>query len=375
MLRQLQPSGRGGGANDPPGLPERRSGGVAGPAAWWGEQWWRAILHQIRTSRVFVFLISESWAQSKPCQAEYAYAKALGIPLLPVQVGDLASLRILPFGNLQMIDYRLASKDAFIVMLQSVARLSAVAWTTPAPPPPEPDVPYEYLMRLGDRAAAASLPPEAQIDLLDQIRRALEVETDERARQDLVGLLATLRGRSDITFRTATEADNLVASLRGGGSRPHTGAVRPAPDSGGGPPWNRAGTGAATPRVFLADAGRPGAGAFGDRLHPGIHRALVRADPLRRRRRGVCRRRYVAKGEAGRRRARLFDRRNHRRGHLWRPCGHVRLRLTVCAQLASGLIQPAWCTTPGRRAIARWVATHWPRRQLIRSAAALDAAP
>jgi hypothetical protein len=230
---------------------------VAGPAAWWGEQWWRAILQQIRTSRVFVFLVSESWAQSKPCQAEYAYAKALGIPLLPVQVGDLASLRILLFGKLQMIDYRLASKDAFIVLLQSVVRLSAVAWTAPAPPPPEPDVPYEYLMRLGDRAAAASLPPEAQIDLLDQIRRALEVETDERARQDLVGLLATLRGRSDITFRTATEADNLVASLRGGGSRPHTGTVLAPPDSGGAPRWNQVGTGAATPRVFLTDAAQP----------------------------------------------------------------------------------------------------------------------
>jgi hypothetical protein len=192
-----------------------------------GEQWWRTILQEIRSSSIFIFLVSDGWARSKPCQAEYAYARTLGIPMLPVQVGELASLRTVPFGNLQLVDYRMASKDAFISLFQAVVRLNAAGWSVPAPPPPEPPVPYEYLMRLGDRVSAQSLSADDQLDVLDQIRRALQVETDEGARQDLIGLLGTLRGRNDVTFRTATEADNLLAGLRSG-PRPTVAASQPA---------------------------------------------------------------------------------------------------------------------------------------------------
>ncbi len=191
-----------------------------------GEQWWRTILQEIRSSSIFIFLVSDGWARSKPCQAEYAYARTLGIPMLPVQVGELASLRTVPFGNLQLIDYRTASKDAFISLFQAVVRLNAAGWSEPSPPPPEPPVPYEYLMRLGDRVSTQSLSADDQLDVLDQIRRTLQVETDEGARQDLIGLLGTLRGRSDVTFRTATEVDNLLAGLRSG-PRPTLAASQP----------------------------------------------------------------------------------------------------------------------------------------------------
>jgi hypothetical protein len=52
-----------------------------------GEAWWRAILEQIRGCDVFIFALSQSSIDSKPCQAELQYAQALGLPILPVQVG------------------------------------------------------------------------------------------------------------------------------------------------------------------------------------------------------------------------------------------------------------------------------------------------
>lgn len=57
-----------------------------------GEAWWRAILEQIRSCDVFIFALSQNSIQSKPCQAELDYARALGLPILPVQIGPVDSL-------------------------------------------------------------------------------------------------------------------------------------------------------------------------------------------------------------------------------------------------------------------------------------------
>lgn len=181
-----------------------------------GVKWWQTILQQIRTSDVFIFAVSEHWRRSKPCQQEFLYATALGIPLLPVQVGPVDNLRTLSFGQLQLIDYQSGSKSAFIGLLNAVQQLTRSGWARPATLPPEPPIPYEYLMRLGDRVAAQSLSSAEQLELLDQIRRALEEETDERARDDLRGLLVRLRQRSDVTYRTATEVDAVLAQQRTG---------------------------------------------------------------------------------------------------------------------------------------------------------------
>jgi hypothetical protein len=92
-------------------------------------------------------------------------------------------------------------------------------------------VPYEYLMRLGDRLSAPALSPDSQLELLDQLRRDLEVENDDRARADLRNLLITLRNRNDVTHRTANEVEKvLAASVPGAPAREMSAAsVTPAP--------------------------------------------------------------------------------------------------------------------------------------------------
>ena len=71
-----------------------------------GDAWWRAILEQIRGCDVFIFALSQNSIQSKPCQAELQYAQALGLPILPVQVGPVDSMQLNPLATVQTVDYR-----------------------------------------------------------------------------------------------------------------------------------------------------------------------------------------------------------------------------------------------------------------------------
>ncbi len=71
-----------------------------------GEEWWQEILDQIRRSEVFVLALSDHSLTSRPCRAELDYAMALGIPVLPVQVGEIGSLRTLPIAERQVVDVR-----------------------------------------------------------------------------------------------------------------------------------------------------------------------------------------------------------------------------------------------------------------------------
>ena len=71
-----------------------------------GDAWWPEILSQIRESAVFVFALSDSSLRSKPCRAELDYAEALGLPILPVQIGQVSTYRTHPIFARQLVDYR-----------------------------------------------------------------------------------------------------------------------------------------------------------------------------------------------------------------------------------------------------------------------------
>ncbi len=53
-----------------------------------GTPWWSRILSEIRAADGFVYVASSESAQSVACQRELAYALALGLPVLPLAVGD-----------------------------------------------------------------------------------------------------------------------------------------------------------------------------------------------------------------------------------------------------------------------------------------------
>jgi hypothetical protein len=177
-----------------------------------GDPWWQDILRQIRDCDVFVVALSENSLASKPCRAELAYARALGVPILPVQIGPVPNLRATPVADIQVIDYRQRTDMTGIALIAGVQDAMRSRQPLPDPLPPAPPVPFEYLLRLGEAMDATHLPPDQQGNLLRQLRECLETEDDEGVREDARGLLRALRRRPDVTHRHVVEIDELLGA-------------------------------------------------------------------------------------------------------------------------------------------------------------------
>ena len=180
-----------------------------------GDAWWRAILEQIRGCDVFVFALSQNSIESKPCQAELRYAQALGLPILPVQVGAVDSMQLNPVATVQTVDYRTSTSTAGMRLLSALHRAQTQRLPLPSPLPPEPSVPFEYLIRLYTTISGTDqLSPRDQAALVTQLQFGLREDGDhDAARKDIVMLLNKLRDREDVTYRTRTDVDAILASV------------------------------------------------------------------------------------------------------------------------------------------------------------------
>jgi serine/threonine kinase PknH len=193
-----------------------------------GEAWWNEILEQIRSCELFIVALSNHSLESKPCQAELRYAKALQRPILPVRIGPVDSMRANPLASLQVIEYENPSVDAGIQLVTAVHGLAAQHRPLPSPLPDEPPVPFAYLMRLSSTLAEQDLDPRQQTHLVTELKAGLEEDGDDpTARNDIARLLRMLRDRSDVTYRTRTEIDELLASVE---SKTPTAAASTQPD-------------------------------------------------------------------------------------------------------------------------------------------------
>jgi len=176
-----------------------------------GYPWWQDILRRIRQCDVLLFVLSKNSLTSKPCLAELAYARALGLPVLPVQVGPVGNLGLTPVADIQIVDYRERTPAKAVALLAAIHESERQRVPLPEPLPEPPPVPYEYLPRLGSAIGAAQLTPDQQGDFICQCREVLETEDDEGVRDDVRELLRALRHRPDITYRCATAVDHLLA--------------------------------------------------------------------------------------------------------------------------------------------------------------------
>lgn len=176
-----------------------------------GQAWWAAILENIRGCSVFVFALSENSLTSKPCRAEASYAQALGIPVLPVQIGEVGSYRSNPIFATQVIDYRQKTSAAGIALIGAVNDLAARPGQLPDPLPAPPPIPYEYLLLLGKAIEGTEvIAPAEQVAILTQLRQAIQDEHDPGVRSDVQKLLLALRNRSDTTYPTVRDIDAIV---------------------------------------------------------------------------------------------------------------------------------------------------------------------
>jgi serine/threonine kinase PknH len=183
-----------------------------------GEAWWQRILHQIQSCTVFVVALSNSCLQSKPCRAEMDYAKALGLPILPVIIGDVDSYRIDPIFNVQSVDLRNSDVASGAALIAAVRERATERKELPDPLPDPPPIPYEFLQRLGVAIdSPEELSPTEQSTMLADLRQALRREDDETVSEDIRRLLRTLRRRSEVTLTTVDEIDELLRRYAGAG--------------------------------------------------------------------------------------------------------------------------------------------------------------
>ena len=191
-----------------------------------GDAWWTEILTRIRGCTVFLFALSERSLYSKPCRAELNYAQDLGLPILPVQIGEVSSYRADPIFSRQLIDYRSATGAAGFALMGALNQHATDRVELPDPLPAAPPIPYEYLQRLGAQIHdPAMLAPPAQAQMLFELRNALHEEYDHTAQEDIRKQLAMLRRRSDVTLAIAGEIDTIL----GGKTSSEAGTVAQAP--------------------------------------------------------------------------------------------------------------------------------------------------
>lgn len=201
-----------------------------------GDAWWNEILRQIRECTVFIFALSDHSMHSKPCQAELDYARRLGVPIIPLQVGPVSTMRAGPFADVQVIDYSRPNSTAAMELFAAIQRLSTNRGPLAHPDAEPPGVPFAYLMRLRNEIDSPTLTGEGQDRVLSELTRAFEQE-EVAVRPDIVDLMRELRVRPDVTWRVANQLDRIltpVGATAGGGTGTTGSPQGPSPASASG---------------------------------------------------------------------------------------------------------------------------------------------
>lgn len=157
-----------------------------------GEVWWVRILQNIRQADVVIFALSDNALHSKPCRAGLDYAIALERTILPIKVGPVANFRANPLSALQTIEFH--PNDAHSAFAIMAAVDEAAKRRHPLPPvlPPEPQIPFAYISSLSKQIDNGELSPRAQIDAVDELRKAYREETDRSVHADILAILRSL---------------------------------------------------------------------------------------------------------------------------------------------------------------------------------------
>jgi hypothetical protein len=157
-----------------------------------GDIWWPTILDHIRSCTVFLFALSDTSLESRACLLELDYAEKLGRPVLPVRVGQVVKQHGNPLVQRQFVQFRPNDAVSGFEVLAAADRSAERCPPLPEPLPPEPPIPFAYLRQIAQQIEATELGPRVQLDVIDQLRRALAEETDRSVRQEIVEVLRSL---------------------------------------------------------------------------------------------------------------------------------------------------------------------------------------
>jgi hypothetical protein len=207
-----------------------------------GQQWWDAILDQIRECRCFIFGLSETSLNSLACRSELDYAHALARPIIPVLVGQPVPDPILPpmLAETQRVDA--TNPRQLARALLALPPPPALPDPLPVPPP----VPISYINEIADKVNQEHLTVAEQHDILGRLKPRLR---DEDAREGALTLLRRLRRHQDINAWVAEDIDAELAR--------ETPDAPPAPPPPAPPPPGQPPPGQAPPGQYRPVAAPP----------------------------------------------------------------------------------------------------------------------
>jgi TIR domain len=226
-------------ASHDPWFDERLSG---------GEEWWQAILKRIRSSDVFVAVVSQASLASTACTREREYALRLGKPILPVAIEDVPTQALPPdLARRQIVDFATPDMTAAFRLAGGINALPPTP-SLPDPLPPEPEIPLSYLSDLSRLISAPTLTIDEQFAITGRLRDAVRDEEDFDAAIELGRLL---QKRRDLYAVTERQLQEVLSSRRpqqsSGGDRRKDSPRRTARVAGA-----STGTGSPKPRMAIA---------------------------------------------------------------------------------------------------------------------------
>jgi nucleotide-binding universal stress UspA family protein len=176
-----------------------------------GDEWWTAILDHIRKAEVVVLAVSEYSLSSELCRIQFRYAKALGVPIVAVQIGEVVSYSVESVLGTAPVDYRVPTAAAAFTLMGALLDGAEQRGGLPDPPPEPPTLPYEFLKSAGPQIHdPAELGAAAQAEIFEQLRDALrDAEAPSIVAVAREQLLA-LRNRPDIILAIANDIDVIL---------------------------------------------------------------------------------------------------------------------------------------------------------------------
>jgi len=140
-----------------------------------GQSWWDSILAEIRRSDVLVLALSKASLASEPVEQEVSYARALGVPVLPVVVGPVDAQPLPPeLAGIQFVPFTEQSVDAVYALAAASAHVPARPPVT-RPHPPQPPMPVSPVAgRQTNKALPAGPPPGAADSGWLAVKRSVE---------------------------------------------------------------------------------------------------------------------------------------------------------------------------------------------------------
>ena len=175
-----------------------------------GQQWWTALLEQIRRSELFMFVVSPDSVRSRACRAELAYAVATRRTILPVMVRDVnVELAPDPIGSTHIVDRRERTPESVISLITAVAQVPGSP-PLPEPLPEPPDAPITDLGPVRERLGSSALDVGSQQEILAELVKHAD---DVDHRSTVRGLLSMLRDRGDVLASVSREVDAVLATI------------------------------------------------------------------------------------------------------------------------------------------------------------------